>query len=70
LQRYELARPGDLIHIDIKSLARFLKVGQRIIGDRQQGLSTGAGYDKVHGAICNPTRLADAEVLTNERSRR
>ena len=34
VQRYEWDRPGDLIHVDIKSLARFRKVGHRIIGDR------------------------------------
>ena len=30
VQRYEWERPGDLIHIDIKSLARFRWVGHRI----------------------------------------
>ena len=34
VQRYEWDRPGDLIHVDIKSLARFRKVGHRITGDR------------------------------------
>jgi transposase InsO family protein len=43
VRRYEWARPGDLIHIDITSLARFRKVGHRITGDRQQGRSTGVG---------------------------
>jgi len=66
VQRYEWERPGDLIHIDIKSLARFRKVGHRITGDRQQGRSTGVGYDKVHVAIDDATRLAYAEVLTDE----
>jgi len=66
VQRYEWARPGDLIHIDIKSLARFRKVGHRITGDRQQGRSTGVGYDKVHVAVDDATRLAYVEVLTDE----
>jgi len=66
VQRYECERPGDLIHIDIKSLARFRKVGHRITGDRQQGRSTGVGYDKVHVAIDDATRLAYVEVLTDE----
>jgi hypothetical protein len=44
VQRYEWERSGDLIHIDIKSLARFRKVGHRITGDRQQGRSTSVGY--------------------------
>ena len=66
VQRYEWARPGDLIHIDIKSLARFRKVGHRITGDRQQGRSTGVGYDKVHVAVDDATRLAYVEVLADE----
>ncbi|WP_235300115.1 hypothetical protein [Synechococcus sp. GFB01] len=36
VQRYEWERPGDLIHIDVKSPARFRKVGHRITGDRQR----------------------------------
>ena len=66
VQRYEWERPGDLIHIDIMSLARFRKVGHRITGDRQQGRSTGVGYDKVHVAVDDATRLAYAEVLADE----
>ena len=34
VQRYERERPGDLIHIDVKKLARFRKVGHRITGNR------------------------------------
>jgi len=45
VQRYEWDRPGDLIRIDIKSLAQFRKVGYRITGYRQQGCSYGVGYD-------------------------
>ncbi len=37
VQRYEWERPGDLIHIDVKTLARLSKVGHRITGDRQKG---------------------------------
>lgn len=64
--RYEWEHPGDLIHIDIKSLARFRKVGHRITGDRQQGRSYGVGYDKVHVAVDDATRLAYVEVLADE----
>jgi hypothetical protein len=46
VQRYEWERPGDLIHADVKSLARFRKAAHRITGNRQQGGSTGVGYDK------------------------
>jgi len=34
VQRYERQRAGDLIHIDVKKLARFREVGHRIIGNR------------------------------------
>ncbi len=66
VQRYEWERPGDLIHIDGKSLARFRRVGHRITGNRQQGRSCGVGYDKVHVALDDATRLAYVEVLADE----
>lgn len=61
-----MSRPGDLIHIDIKSLARFRKAGHPITGDRQQGRSYGVGYDKVHVDEDDSTRLAYVEVLADE----
>ena len=66
VQRYERETPGDLIHIDVKKLARFRRVGHRITGNRQQGRSTGVGYDRVHVAIDDATRLAYVEVLADE----
>ena len=66
VQRYEWERPGDLIHVDIKSLARFRQIGHRITGDRQKGRSYGVGYDKVHVAVDDATRLAYVEVLADE----
>ena len=66
MQRYEREHPGGLIHIDVKKLARFRKVGHRITGNRQQGRSTGVGYDRVHVAIDDATRLVYIEVLADE----
>ena len=66
VQRYERETPGDLIHIDVKKLARFRRVGHRITGNRQQGRSAGVGYDRVHVAIDDATRLAYVEVLADE----
>jgi hypothetical protein len=43
VQRYEWERPGDLLNIDVKTLARFRKPGHRISGDRQKGLSYRVG---------------------------
>ena len=59
VQCYERETPGYLIHIDGKKLARFREVGHRITGNRQQGRSTGVGYDRVHvAAWCQLRRRA------------
>ena len=42
VQRYEREHPGAQIHIDIKKLAHFRKVGHCITGYRQQGRSAGS----------------------------
>ena len=66
VRRYQWERPGDMIHVDTKQLARFERVGRRITGDRRQGSSRGAGYEKAHVAIDDATRLAYVEVLPGE----
>jgi transposase InsO family protein len=66
VQRYERETPGDLIHIDVKKLARIRQVGQRITGNRPQGRSTGVGYERVHVAIDDATWLAYVEVHADE----
>jgi hypothetical protein len=63
VQRYKWERSGDLIHVNVKTLARFRKVGHRITGDRQQGHSYGVGYDKIHVTVDDATRLAYVEAL-------
>lgn len=63
--RYQRDRPGELIHLDIKKPARFDGVGHRITGDRR-GASEGMGYDFLHVAIDDATRLAYVEILSNE----
>jgi len=55
-----------LVHINVKMLVRFRKVEHRIAGNRQQGLSTGVGYDLIHVAIDDTTRLAYDDVLAGE----
>jgi transposase len=65
VRRYQRQRPGELLHLDIKKLARFDKIGHRITGDRH-GKSEGAGYDFFHVAIDDATRLAYVEVLCDE----
>jgi transposase len=59
VRRYERQHPGELIHIDIKKLGRFDKVGHRITGDRTgQSKSRGIGWEFVHVSIDDASRLA------------
>ena len=53
VRRYQRERPGELLHLDIKKLARFEGVGHRITGNRR-GASEGLGYDFLHVAIAEP----------------
>ncbi|MDQ2766667.1 MAG: IS481 family transposase [Gemmatimonadota bacterium] len=63
--RYEWPAAGDLLHLDIKKLGRIGGVGHRIHGDRTRR-SRGLGWEAVHVAIDDCTRLAYAEVLADE----
>jgi transposase InsO family protein len=65
--RYEHAEPGALLHLDAKKLGRIGQVGHRIHGDRRRG-TPGIGWEHVHVAIDDCTRLAYAEVLPREDS--
>ena len=64
--RYERERPGELVHIDTKKLGRFWHVGKRILRDGVQR-SPRAGWQHVHVAVDDHTRLAYAEVLPSDR---
>jgi transposase InsO family protein len=64
--RYERKSPGELIHIDIKKLAKINGVGHRIHGDRTQG--KGKGWEYLHVAIDDHSRLAYCEILPDETS--
>ena len=64
--RYQHRRPGDLLHLDIKKLGRISGLhGHRITHDRSKR-RRGAGWDYVHVAIDDATRIAYAEVLPDE----
>jgi transposase InsO family protein len=65
-RRYSRARAGELVHLDIKKLACFRRIGHRITGDRRQG-SEGAGWEFVHVAVDDASRLAYVEVLPDEK---
>jgi transposase InsO family protein len=65
--RYERPAPGELIHIDVKKLGRIGREGHRVNGDRRTR-SRGIGWEFVHVAIDDCTRLAHVEVLDDERT--
>jgi transposase InsO family protein len=66
--RYERERPGEIIHIDIKKLGRFNAVGHRITGDKRQPKATrGVGFDFVHVAVDDHSRVATAEIFPDEK---
>ena len=62
--RYERQRPGELIHIDIKTLGRIEGVGHRITGQHQgHHRARGIGYEHLHVAVDDASRLAYVELL-------
>jgi transposase InsO family protein len=72
VRRYERERPGELIHIDIKKLGKFNRVGHRITGDRtgQSALRArgeGPGWEYVHVCIDDASRIAFSKVMKSER---
>jgi transposase InsO family protein len=77
-ERYERERPGELIHVDVKKLGRIQGgAGHRMTGRRhytprlkdRAGRRRGtAGWDCVHVAVDDCTRLAYAEVLPDEQA--
>lgn len=64
--RYERSAPGEMIHLDIKKLGRFLVEGHRVTGDRQAGRSRRAGWDFLHVCVDDASRLAYTEILPSE----
>lgn len=62
--RYEKAAPGELIHIDIKTLGKIDGVGHRITGQHERHhRARGVGYEHLHVAIDDASRLAYTEIL-------
>ncbi len=72
IHRYQRERPGELVHIDIKKLARIDGVGHAVTGTRRgQKKRRGArriGSEYVHVCVDDATRLAYVEVLHDERA--
>jgi transposase InsO family protein len=74
VRRYERERPGEMIHLDIKKLGRIDGIGHRITGDRRgqsnrRARGEGLGWEFVHVAIDDNSRIAFAKVMANEKKR-
>ena len=65
VQRYEREHPGELLHIDIKKLGRFDKVGHRITGDRAQR-GREIGWEFVFVAVDDHSRIAFTQMHPDE----
>lgn len=66
VRRYQREVVGDLIHLDVKKLARITHVGHRITGDRTHR-GRKPGWEFLHVCIDDASRLAYAQVLADER---
>jgi transposase InsO family protein len=64
-RRYEKAEPGEMLHLDVKKLGRIVQVGQRITGDYRDRIRQ-AGWEYLHVAIDDASRVAYAQLLPNE----
>lgn len=64
-RRYEWSRPGALLHMDVKRLARFAQPGHRVTADRANR-SRRVGWDYIHVVIDDHTRLAYTEIHHHE----
>ncbi|RST79290.1 IS481 family transposase, partial [Aquibium carbonis] len=70
--RYERENPGELIHIDSKKLGRIEGIGHRITGDRRgqsnrRACGKGLGWEALHVAVDDASRLAYTEILPDEK---
>ena len=65
--RYCRRHPGELIHIDVKKLGRFARAGHRVLGRGPNRGSRGIGWEYVHVAVDDTSRLAYVEILDDER---
>jgi transposase InsO family protein len=63
---YQRPRAGELVHIDVKKLGKIGRPGHRVNGDRRTQMR-GIGWEFVHVAVDDATRLAYVEVLEDEK---
>jgi transposase InsO family protein len=66
--RYERRRPGELLHVDVKKLGRVPDGGGwRLHGRSEAVRGRGIGYDYLHVAVDDHSRLAYIEALPDEK---
>ncbi len=70
--RYERSRPGELVHMDVKKLAKIPPGGGwradgGTLGNHRSDHKTPVGYDYVHSLVDDHSRLAYCEVLPDEK---
>ena len=67
--RYQRQRPGELVHIDTKKLGKIAGIGHRITGRRSGMVNRhrGIGWEYLHVAVDDASRLAYTEILPDER---
>ncbi|WP_406111570.1 IS481 family transposase [Streptomyces sp. NBC_01003] len=70
IRRYERDQPGDLVHVDVKKLGRIPDGGGHRVLGRQAGRTTrkSMGFDYVHSAVDDHTRLAYSEIHADEKA--
>jgi transposase InsO family protein len=64
--RYERERPGELLHMDTKKLGRIEGIGHRVTGDRTRNRNRGIGWDVVHLAVDDHSRVSHALIKASE----
>ena len=68
IRRYERATPGEIVHIDIKKLGKFNRIGHRVTGDRTgQSNTRGVGWEFVHVCIDDASRVAFSKIMKDEK---
>lgn len=68
IERYEYARPGGLVHVDVKKLGRIRDGGGWRAHDRSENVrERGIGNEYVHAVVDDHSRLAYAEILPAEK---
>ena len=72
-RRYEHEHPGDMIHLDIKKLGRFERIGHRITGDRSghthpSRKGAGCGWEYVYVCIDDASRVSFTQIHPDEKA--